>query len=146
MERQSLLKRILVVALAIAGIGTLAAWKHGGHHGDLSAMVGARVDKVLDEVNATPDQRAKITAIRDRLVEKAKALHAGRKGDLQAALAQWDSPNPDRNAIHARIDQHAQATQAFAHEVADALVEVHGILTPDQRATLSKKWHQRLGQ
>jgi Spy/CpxP family protein refolding chaperone len=143
MERRSWFKKLGLVLLGLVTIGTLGAFRHGGHGGFMS---GARLDKMLDEVNATADQRAKIHAIHDQLVTKRKALQATRKDDLKALLAQWDAATPDSAAIHAKIDQRAQAMQSFAHDVADALVQVHGVLTPDQRATLSKKWHGRLGE
>jgi periplasmic protein CpxP/Spy len=146
MERRSWFKRLGLVALGLMSVGVLGAFRHGSHGGGFPGMLGPRLDRLLDEVDATADQRAKIHAIRDRLAEKGKALHATRREDLKAALAQWDAANPDTAALHAKIDQRAQAMQAFAHEVADALVEVHGILTPDQRAKLSQKWHGRLGE
>jgi Spy/CpxP family protein refolding chaperone len=145
MGRWSWLKRILVAAVAIFGLGTLAAWRHGHHH-DLGPMVAARVERMLDEVNATPAQRTKIHAIQDRLVAEAKQLHGDRRADLKDLLAQWDAATPDQKAIHARIDQRAQAMQKFGHDLADGVLEARGVLTPEQRATLSKKWHERLGQ
>jgi Spy/CpxP family protein refolding chaperone len=144
MERRSWFKKLGLVVLGLVSIGTLGAFSHG-RHGD-GFMSGARLDKMLDDVSATPDQRGKIHAIHDQLVQKRKALQATRHDDLKALLAQWDAATPDSAAIHAKIDQRAQAMQSFAHDVADALVQVHGILTPDQRAKLSKKWHGRLGE
>jgi len=143
MERRSWFKKLGLVLLGLVTIGTLGAFRHGGHGGD---FMGARLDKMLDSVNATADQRAKIHAIRDQLVQKRKALQATRHDDLKALLAQWDAATPDSAAIHAKIDARTQAMQSFAHDVADAMVQVHDILTPDQRAKISAKWHQKLGE
>jgi periplasmic protein CpxP/Spy len=120
---------------------------HGGH-GDparMQQMIGAHIDDVLDDLQATPEQRTRILAVKDRLLAEAKALHAG--GDIhRQLLAQWDAPQPDVAAVHAMVDQRADAMKAFAHHVADGLAEVHGLLTPEQRAKLSKKAHRRVDQ
>ncbi len=54
-------------------------------------------------------------------------------------LAQWESANPDRARLHALVDQRIDAMRAFAHQAVDAGIEVHGVLTPEQRAKLEKK-------
>jgi Spy/CpxP family protein refolding chaperone len=126
----------------LGGAGKAAAHRmHGGH---MEGMFGRRLEAMLDEVKATPEQRQQITAIKDELVEKRKALWATKKATHQEMLAQWESANPDLGAIHARIDERAKEMSAFAHEVADALGKAHAILTPEQRAQLATKWREKL--
>ncbi len=54
-------------------------------------------------------------------------------------LAQWQAEQPDASQVHAIVDGRADAMRKFADEVADAVLQVHGILTPDQRAIVTKK-------
>jgi len=113
-----------------------------GGHGDparMERMITSRLDGLLDDLDATPDQRAKIGAVKERLLAEGKALHAGKAGLHQDLLAQWQSPSPDVAHLHAVIDERGDAMKAFAHKVADGLAEVHAILTPEQRAKLAKK-------
>ena len=48
--------------------------------------------------------------------------------------------------VHALVDGRADAVKAYADEVADAVLQVHGILTPAQRAQVSAKLQQHLQQ
>ncbi len=140
-------------ALLLLGIGlvTLTAfrggWCHGGH-GDpaqMAAHVNARVDDLLDDVNATPDQRTQIHGIVDRMIAEAQQAHAGQKGTHDELFAQWKSDAPDAAKLHALVDQRVDELRKIAHDAVDAGVQVHGILTPDQRARLTTKmerWHR----
>jgi Spy/CpxP family protein refolding chaperone len=110
----------------------------------MQERISAHVEDVLEDIEATPEQRQKILAVKDRLLEKGKALHAQRGEGMRDLLAQWESPTIDVAAVHSRIDARAQGMQAFAHEAADALAEVHGILTPEQRAKVARKWSRRM--
>jgi Spy/CpxP family protein refolding chaperone len=151
MERRSWLKRL---GLAVAGLGSimvLGAFRHGGHgcgHGGdparMEGRISAHLEEVLEDIEATPEQRAKILAVKDRLLAKGKALHAQRGEGMRDLLAEWEAPAVDVAKVHARIDARTQEMQAFAHEAADALGEVHAILTPEQRAKVAKKWKRRM--
>jgi Spy/CpxP family protein refolding chaperone len=150
------MKKALLVALGIAAVGggylVLTGFRGGcgaGHHRDparMQRMIDSHVEDALDDLAATPEQRARILAIKDRLVAGGKALHQGQGGLRQELAAQWDSPNPDAGRVHAIIDERAAAMKGFAHEVADALAEVHDTLTPEQRAKLSKRMHRHLDE
>jgi Spy/CpxP family protein refolding chaperone len=151
MERRKWFKRIAAAAAGVGGLVLLAGFgpggRCGGHghgHGPGAAMLGHHLDDVLDDVEATPEQRQKITAVKDRLLEKGRALHGARRDGMRELLAQWESPTPDAAAVHAHIDARAKEMQAFAHEVADGLAEVHSILTPEQREKIAKKWRRRV--
>lgn len=149
------MKKVMIGALGLATIAAgfvlLSGFRgHGGcgSHRDpahMHKMIAAHIDDVLDEVKATPEQRARITAIRDRLLAEGKALHAERDVH-QELLAQWDAPSPDMARINGLIDQHGDALKAFVHHVADGLAEVHAVLTPEQRAQISKKIHRRVDE
>lgn len=139
------MKRTLITLAGLAGIITLAGWGgRCGHHrshdpAEMAALVTDRVDDVLDDVDATDAQRQQIHAIKDRLLAKGAALHQDREAVHAEVLTQWQSTNPDRARLHALLDERFEAMRAAAHEAVDAGVEVHGILTPEQRAKLTKK-------
>jgi Spy/CpxP family protein refolding chaperone len=111
----------------------------------MAAFVSARVDDLLDDVDATPDQRTKIHGIADRMLEAAKQAHAGHDADRAAVLAQWKADQVDRQALHALVDQRVDALRALAHQAVDAGADAHDVLTPAQREKLAKKaerWHR----
>ena len=148
MERKSWTKRAAVLAVGLGSLALLggAAGKRMHDPQRLDHMFGRHLEKMLDEVKATPEQRQQIGAIKDELVAKRKAMREARHADHEELLAQWDSPNPDMSRIHGRVDERAKELTAFAHEVADALGKVHGILTPEQRAQVAKKMREHHGR
>jgi Spy/CpxP family protein refolding chaperone len=138
--------------LLAVGLVTLTAFSGGGwcHRGardpaQVAAMVTNHVEDALDDLNATPDQRRAILAVKDRMLADAQAVHADQKATHDAFLAAWKSDAPDTTALHALVDRRVDEMRKLAHEAVDAGIEVHGILTPDQRARLTKKierWHR----
>ena len=146
MWKKTLLTIAGVAAIAV-GYLTLTGFRgHGGPgcggRGDparMERMIASHLDDVLDDLDATAEQRTRIVAVKDRLFAEGKALRQGKEGLHQDLLAQWESTNPDVARVHSVIDQKGDAMKGFAHKVADGLAEVHGILTPEQRAKLAKK-------
>ncbi len=118
---------------------------HGHDPAEVAAFVTSRVDDVLDDLNATPDQRAKVNAIKDRLLAAGQQARQGGQDTHAAVLAEWKSATPDAARLHALVDERVEAMRAFAHQAVDAGVELHGILTPEQRQKVTTKierWHR----
>ncbi|MFL5263584.1 MAG: Spy/CpxP family protein refolding chaperone [Anaeromyxobacteraceae bacterium] len=137
--KKILLSTLAVLALATAALG-LTAFRHG--HGDPARMqqfIDNRLSSMLDEIKATDAQRQQITAIKDKLVADHKALRASHADVKKELLAQWQADKADAAKVHAIVDDRANGMKSFADEVADALIQVHDILTPDQRAQVATK-------
>jgi Spy/CpxP family protein refolding chaperone len=143
---------VLGVAVVAAGFALLTGFRGGGcghGHGGrdparMAAFVTDHVDDALDDLEATPEQRQRIHAVKDRLLERGQALRAG-KGDTHAELlAQWKAESPDRARLHAMVDERIEAMRAFAHEAVDGAAEVHATLTPEQRAEVTRKMERRM--
>jgi len=131
--------------LALVTIVTLTGWKGGCGRPDhrdpaqVAAFVTDRLDDVLDDVDATPDQRTRIQAIKDRVLASAQKLRGTRQATHEALLAEWKAEKVDRAKVHALIDARAEEMKAMAHEAADAAIEAHDALTPEQREKLARK-------
>lgn len=153
------MKKVLGIAaaglLAVAGVVALTGFRGGcGGHGHgrgghdperMAAFVTDHVDDALDDLDATPDQRARIHAVKERLLAAGAKAREGRKAAHGALLAEWKSEAPDRARLHALVDERVEEMRALAHEAVDAGVEVHGVLAPEQRAKLGRKaerWHR----
>jgi protein CpxP len=114
------------------------------HHGALDpAAVDRRVtehlDDLLDDVKATDPQRARIQAIKSRLLPEFAALAGSHHKAQQEIVAQLSSDHPDQARLHALVDQQIDALRAVAHKSVDGVVEAHATLTPEQRTPLLKK-------
>lgn len=133
----------LLVTVAALGAGCM-----GRHHGrdpeKMKAFVSARVDDLLDDLDATEDQRTRIEAIAARLLaegERLRADHAAVRGE---ALERLTAETPDVARLHALVDGRTEAMRAFAHQLVDGLVEAWAVLTPEQRVKLDEKLRRHL--
>lgn len=131
--------------LCTSAMGFTGCKGHGLGHGKgfvtperILKLVDWKINDFLDDISATSDQRAQINSIKERLVTEAIALHSSNKPNHQVMLDQWQSDAPDLTVINAIIDTTAQRKTAFAKTVADAIVELHAILTPEQRAAVTE--------
>ncbi|HEY0838758.1 MAG TPA: Spy/CpxP family protein refolding chaperone [Vulgatibacter sp.] len=123
---------LAIAALGAAAFLALTGFRHA--KGGPEEWMNARLDRLMTAIDATPDQRSRIEAIRDELMASRPA-RGGEKAELLAIFSQEE---PDAAAVHARIGKAFDERRAFADRVADALIEVHGILTPEQREKVSK--------
>jgi len=139
---------LLVAAgfVALTGFrGGCGAHRHGRDPAEVAAFVTDRVDDALDDLDATPEQRTRINAIKDRMLAAGLEARGGHREVHEAVLGEWKSASPDAAKLHALIDARADAFRALAHQAVDAGVEVHGVLTPEQREKLTRKaerWHR----
>jgi len=112
-----------------------------------------RLDRVLDRINATQQQRRRIHQIKANLINQVAPLRKERRAAARAALAEWNSANPDRQKLHRRVDRNLELVRAFAHLAVDRAIEVHATLTPQQRTQvvdlikqvrkMHRMWHGR---
>jgi protein CpxP len=146
------LKRTLAAVAATLAVVTLVAWGGGCHRShrhdpaEVAAFVTDRLDDALDDLDATPDQRTRIHAVKDRMLASGLKFHETSKGGREVVLEAWKAPNPDAGRLHALVDQRFDELRALAHQAVDAGVEVHGILTPEQRAKVTRKIERRMGK
>lgn len=144
------MKKSVPVLVGLAALFLVATGFRGGCGGhrhdpaEIDRMVTSHLEDALDDLDATGAQKAQVMALKDRLLQKGAGLRQGSQETKRELVAQWDSASPDRARVHALIDARIDAMRAFAHEAADAAVDLHGILTPEQRATVSKKIHRRM--
>jgi Spy/CpxP family protein refolding chaperone len=138
-------KTLSLGLLALVAVVTLAGWKGGCGRPDhrdpaqVAAFVTDRLDDALDDIDATPAQRTQLQAIKDRMLARVQQLRADRQTTHQTLLAEWKAEKVDRSRVHALIDQRAEELKALAHEAADAAIEAHDALTPEQRAAVAAK-------
>lgn len=138
--------KIGVLALAVGGAGALGvgAWQaqaHGGFRGHgrhemFHKFVDFAVSEKLDEIGASAAQKEKVRAIKDRLMKKGEALHGDREAFRKELVALLEQDNPDPAQLKALAHERIEAFSRFADEAADALVELHGVFTPEQRRQL----------
>ena len=131
--------KLLIAGSAVLAVVLLSGFR-GGHFGGgrhdperVKQMITWRMDDRLEDLKATEEQKQALHGLKDSLFEDGKRLFEENKGARAQLLEQWESANPDSRAVHAQVDARVDAFRAFAHKVADAALQAHRILTPEQR-------------
>jgi periplasmic protein CpxP/Spy len=141
-------------ALLLAGAGALGARAYAfgpGGHGDMSPeqmhrFVERRIDRVLDGVDATDDQRTRIKGTLGRLHPEMKALHEEKHKLRAAAHKALAADNLDAAEVERLRRELLKLADRGTGLVSRALVEVGTTLTPDQRREVLEHIERRHGR
>ncbi len=152
--------RLAGTALLVAVLGTLtlSAWAQpfggggdrgdrggpGMHSGGAGMMFSGRgLDRMLDSVNATAEQRAQIKQIAERARADLKAQHETSRAGREQMMKLFTAPVVDANAVEAARQQNMQRHDQASRRVAQAMVEASRVLTPEQRQQLADRAGKR---
>jgi periplasmic protein CpxP/Spy len=132
-------------AIAFAhGMG--GGWRHGGMDaGEMSEHLQVHIQHVLDEADATPEQKAQVKDIVAAATRDLEALHQQHGGAHKQLHDILTAPVIDRARLEAVRAEHVQALDAASKRCATALADAAEVLTPEQRKTLGEKMAKRFG-
>ena len=152
-------RAILVVGvLLIGGLGAALATKavshgygHGwGHHrggfmgGSIDpADAERRAERMMKhlavEIDATPEQQDKLTALARVLAKEVAPLRDRMRETRKQAVDMLTAPTVDRAAIEKLRAEQLTDTDAITKRVSDALADAAEVLTPEQRKALAER-------
>ncbi len=140
---------VSVLVLALAG-GLFAGCHHHRHsyHGNPEKMaekLEKHLDRALSKIDATEEQRNRIHLIAGEIIEDARATRKESAGGHGRILDSLLLDNPDREYLHQRLDEKAEAMTEFGHRTVDRLIEISAVLTPAQRAELQERFESAHG-
>ena len=116
-----------------AGHGMFMGGPHGGH----------MLERMLDSVNATDQQRAQIKQIMQSAHADLKAQHEADRGIHDQMVAAFTQPTVDANAVEALRQRQLAAHDQASKRMMQAMLDVSRVLTPEQRKTLADKMAKR---
>ena len=116
---------------------------HGGGPGMGMMMPGRGIERMLDSVNATADQRAQIKQIAERAQADMLAQREAHRGLREQMAKLFAAPTVDANAVEALRQQMLQQHDAQSRRMTQAMVEASRVLTPEQRKLLADRMAQR---
>jgi Spy/CpxP family protein refolding chaperone len=130
---------VLPAAAAVHGMGMEMGGMHhgGGMHGDISMMKG-HIDKMLTEVGASPEQKAKIQSILGDAMGRMHGMHEGMGATHARLHALLTAPTVDRGALEALRAQTVGQMDDASKLMVQALADAAEVLTPAQRAKLGQ--------
>jgi protein CpxP len=116
---------------------------HGGHMRGGPGMHGHHMERLLERVNASAEQRSKIRGIFDAAASDMRAQADTRRQLHEQGLTLLAQPTIDANAVERlrqqMLAQHDLASQRWSK----AMIEAANVLTPQQRTQLAELMRQR---
>ncbi|MDP2342961.1 MAG: Spy/CpxP family protein refolding chaperone [Deltaproteobacteria bacterium] len=138
LEEQLPLKRMRFAA----GLAQKLGYGPPSSSEELSERAQARFTKVLDELEATEEQRAALQPLFAAVVDDAGPLASTPETVKETLVSAWQTKELDADdvaALHALVDDEAAKVTLAAQSASRALLQAHAILTVDQRALLKKR-------
>jgi Spy/CpxP family protein refolding chaperone len=133
-------KVALALGLAlVVGSGTAAALAANGHRGgNFQQRITARVNRMLDKLNATPDQRQAINQITNDALGQLQAVHQQQAQNHGFWMKALTDTTVTEGQLDEQADAHAAQMAATAKKIIiPALLKVRNVLTDAQRQQLA---------
>ncbi|MCC6336959.1 MAG: periplasmic heavy metal sensor [Myxococcales bacterium] len=105
-------------------------------------LVDWKVADAMDDLDATPRQAERAQGLAKGLVVEARPLVKQALEARDVLIAEWKTNKPDSAKVHAVVDSQLDAARGFVHRVADAAIELHGLLTPEQRDEVTARFEK----
>jgi periplasmic protein CpxP/Spy len=147
-------KRITLATLAggAAAAFSWGAFAHGRRHGRHGGgpMSEERIEKMVKhfgvEVDATPEQQEKLTAIAKQAAKDLEPLRGQAMDARKQAMELLSQPSIDRAALEQLRVSKLQHADAMSRRVTQALGDAAEVLTPEQRKKLAEHIASRRGR
>lgn len=118
--------------------------KGGGFEpGMMREFAERKIDRVLYEIDATPEQRKQVKEILGKAFEDRGDRRAKRQQDRQAVLDILSQPEIDRGKLEALRAEKLKQMEEMSGRMTQAFADAAEVLTPEQRAKLGEVIGQR---
>lgn len=160
-------RRWAIAGLGVASVAAVAAG--AGWHGDADAFgpghhrggfmghgfgagmdpeaMGRRLDAMvaftLADIDATPDQKTRISAIAKQAAADLAPLRGTHMEARRKSLELLTQPTIDRAQLEALRVQQMQLGETVSRRMVQAMADAAEVLTPEQRVKLAEKWQAR---
>lgn len=137
---------VLTIAQAQPFGGPGGPGAYGGHGGlgrHAGIMDGHMMERMLDGVNATADQRTRIRDIMRAAMVDVRNQHEAGRGLRAQAMTLFTQPTVDPSAVEALRQQMMQQHDQVSRRMMQAMLDASAVLTPEQRAQMAERMKQR---
>lgn len=117
---------------------------HGGHGGPGGGMFDGMMMRMLDRVNATPEQRTQIQQIMQKQAAEMGSQREAGRALRQEMMALFAQPTVDANAVEALRQKQQAMHEAASKRMTTAMVEISRVLTSEQRKQMAEHMSQRI--
>jgi len=134
---------VVTTAQAAPMAGPGGSGHHGGADGFGVMMGGPRLDRMLDRINATAEQRAQIKEITASAGADLKAQHETGKALREQFMALFAQPTVDARAAEELRQKQMVQRDTASKRVLQAMLDVSRVLSPEQRRQIADHMAQR---
>jgi Spy/CpxP family protein refolding chaperone len=132
------------MALAAGLMQTAYAMPGGpGMHGGGMGMMGPRMERALDGVGASAEQKAQLRQIMDAARADLRTLRDGNRKLHEQMHALFTQPTVDARAVEALRQQLMAAHDQASKRMSQAMLDASRVLTPEQRKQLADRMEQQ---
>jgi Spy/CpxP family protein refolding chaperone len=148
-KKRVILGSIIAACVVLAGGSALAfahgmgGMRHGMDPTEMAEHLQVHVQHVLDEVDATAEQKAQVKDIVAAATKDLEALHQQNGGIHKELHEIFTAPTIDRAKLETVRAGHMLALDAASKRCATALADAAEVLTPEQRQLLGEKMAKR---
>ena len=104
---------------------------------------GRYMERMLDQVNATAEQRTQIRSIMQAARDDVRKIHEGAAALREQSRQLWSQPNIDANAAEALRKQQLAVHDQVSQRMLRARLDASTVLTPEQRKLMAERMAQR---
>ena len=137
----------LVLALAGAVAFPALALPPGAGPGGMAmgggAMMGGMLPRLLDRVNATPEQRTQIQQIIERYRGERQSQRQAWQTLQDETMTLFSQPTVDATAVEAQRQKQMAMLDAASQRMTAAMIEISRVLSPEQRKRMADYMGQR---
>lgn len=133
---------LVAAVIGVAGVGAVAMHKHHAMWHDserFSEFVDHKLDKILDRLDATEQQKAKMKPILQEASKDVRKMAFEMRNSRDAYMVALLGNTVDRQTVETLRAEQVKAMDQASERVAKALTDAAEILTPEQRAKIAKK-------
>lgn len=105
----------------------------------MEKMTSQVMDRALDWLKATAEQRPQLQAIRAELVRDGLAMRSQKQEIQQELWRLWEGDSVENLQVRQLVDQRLDVLKAFLYRLGDRLAEAHRILNPEQRKLIAAR-------
>lgn len=139
---------MVLVRLLILGLALLAVACDGKpctkkpDYAEINKEVVDKLNEMLDDAEAYPNQREKVLAVNDALEKHRVPFRVGYETIRDQMIDQLVAVQPDPPAFHASIDAMKEIFMKYTYAVVDASLPAHRWFTTPQRVAMTKGWEE----
>ena len=134
----------LAAAQAPAGPPSGSSGGPGGKGGHgMERMAERGIDRMIKEVDGTPEQKAKLTQLAQNAQKDMQPLREQLMSARKKGMELLAAPTVDRAALERLRSEQSQLTDTLSKRMLTHMADAAEVLTPAQRAKLAEKMKSR---